>query len=92
MCRFVIFEEAGSDMIGAIEAALIKLHRPLWNSLLDGFGNHDPGSGRYNQAKSDWDVMHEGRVWADRCKGVPHQKSDLLNQIRTYLDTLRTSI
>lgn len=69
MCRFVIFEDAGSDMIGTIEAALIKLHRPLWNMSLDGFGNHDPGSGRYKQAMSDWDVLHEGRSWAKRCKG-----------------------
>lgn len=69
MCRFVIFEDAGSDMIGTIEAALIKLHKPLWNMVLDGFGNHDPGSGRYEQAKSDWDVLHEGRSWAEKCKG-----------------------
>lgn len=69
MCRFVIFEDAGSDMIGTIEAALIKLHRPLWNMSLDGFGNHDPGRGRYEQAKSDWDVLHEGRSWAERCRG-----------------------
>ena len=69
MCRFVIFEDAGSDMIGTIEAALIKLHKPLWNMSLDGFGNHDPGRGRYEQAKSDWDVLHEGRTWAEKCKG-----------------------
>ena len=29
MCRFVIFEEEGSDMISTIEAALIKLNKPL---------------------------------------------------------------
>ncbi len=34
MCRFVIFEEEGSDMISTIEAALIKLNRPLWIRLL----------------------------------------------------------
>jgi len=28
-CRFVIFEDEGSDMISTIEAALIKLNRPL---------------------------------------------------------------
>lgn len=60
-CRFVIFEGASSDMIGTIEAALIKLNRPLWNTAVDGFGNHDPGSGRYEQAKSGWDVIHPGR-------------------------------
>jgi hypothetical protein len=88
MCRFVIFEDAGSDMISTIEAALIKLHRPLWNMALDGFGNHDPGSGRYNQAKSDWDVIHEGRVWAPRCQGVFNDKKDLLRGIDRHLKSL----
>ena len=59
----MIFEDESSDMISTIEAALIKLSQPLWNVALDGFGNHDPGKGRYEQAKSDWDVIHPGRVW-----------------------------
>jgi hypothetical protein len=88
MCRFVIFEDEGSDMIGTIEAALIKLHKPLWNMALDGFGNHDPGSGRYNQARSDWDVVHEGRVWAPRCKGVPKDKKVILKNIGNHLKSL----
>ena len=62
MCRFVIFEDEGSDMISTIEAALIKLNQPLWNVTVDGFGNHDPGRGRYEQAKSAWDVIHPGRA------------------------------
>ena len=64
MCRFVIFEGDGSDMISTVEAALIKITRPLWNVVVDGFGNHDPGKGRYEQARSDWDVIHSGRPWA----------------------------
>jgi len=88
MCRFVIFEDAGSDMISTIEAALIKLHKPLWNMALDGFGNHDPGRGRYNQAKSDWDVVHEGRTWAPRCKGTPKDEADVLRNIEQHLKSL----
>lgn len=87
-CRFVIFEDAGSDMISTIEAALIKLHRPLWNTALDGFGNHDPGSGRYDQAKSDWDVVHAGRVWAPRCRGIANNKADVLAVIELHLQSL----
>jgi hypothetical protein len=37
-CRFVIFEGEGSDMISTVEAALIKITRPLWNTVVDGFG------------------------------------------------------
>lgn len=88
-CRFVIFEDAGSDMIGTIEAALIKLSRPLWNIALDGFGNHTPGAGRFNQSKSDWDVIHPGRGWARKCKGKPRPKSEILKDIVQYMAHLR---
>ncbi len=87
-CRFVIFEDASSDMIGAIEAALIKLNTPLWNTAVDGFGNHDPGSGRYEQAKSDWDVIHPGRAWAEKCKGVHAEESGILAGIKAHLKTI----
>jgi len=43
---------------------LIEKYKPLWNTVLDGFGNHDPGSGRYKQQVSPWDVLHPGRSWA----------------------------
>lgn len=87
-CRFVIFEDAGSDMIGTIEAALIKVNRPLWNTVVDGFGNHTPGVGRFEQARSQWDVLHPGRSWADRCKGVPPSKDLIMKQIAAHLAAL----
>lgn len=88
MCRFAIFEEEGSDMISTIEASLIKINRPLWNSALDGFGNHDPGSGRYEQARSDWDVIHSGRKWADQLNGTPNNKLDIVNNINKHMQSL----
>jgi hypothetical protein len=88
-CRFVIFEDEGSDMISTIEAALIKLNRPLWNTVVDGFGNHDPGSGRYEQAKSDWDVLHSGRPWAEKCNGTPKIKAVILSNIEQHLKSIR---
>ena len=88
MCRFVIFEHAGSDMIGTIEAALIRLNKPLWNSSVDGFGNHDPGSGRYEQARSDWDVLHPGRKWALKCNGNPRKRPAILEDINGHLNKL----
>jgi hypothetical protein len=87
-CRFVIFEDASSDMIGAIEAALIKLNMPLWNTAVDGFGNHDPGSGRYEQAKSDWDVIHPGRAWAGKCNGVHAESSVILSGIKNHFKNI----
>ncbi len=87
-CRLVIFEDASSDMIGTVEAALIKLNKPLWNTAMDGFGNHDPGSGRYEQAKSDWDVIHPGRAWAEKCKGIHAGESDIFAKIKVHLKNI----
>ncbi|MGB7712319.1 MAG: Eco29kI family restriction endonuclease [Microcoleus sp.] len=91
MCRFVIFEDEGSDMIGTIEAALIKLNQPLWNVAVDGFGNHDPGRGRYEQAKSDWDVIHPGRPWAERCNGTYKDESIIFANIERHLKSVGRS-
>jgi hypothetical protein len=88
MCRFVIFEDESSDMISTIEAALIKLSQPLWNVALDGFGNHDPGKGRYEQARSDWDVIHPGRIWAERCNGIPKAESGIIANIDRHLQNI----
>lgn len=67
LCRFMILENEASNLIGTVEAALIRHYQPLWNCLIDGFGNHDPGRGRYNQEISEWDVLHPGREWAKKC-------------------------
>jgi len=84
-CRFMIFEGASSDMIGTLEASIIKWKRPLWNSYLDGFGNHTPGSGRFEQARSDWDVVHPGRPWAEKCKGKIRPRQSIITGIEAFL-------
>jgi hypothetical protein len=86
--RFILLEGQERDLISTIEAALIRQYTPLWNTVIDGFGNHDPGRGRYAQAKSDWDVCHPGRVWADRCQGIPHSQNDLHRKISDFFDTI----
>lgn len=83
-CRFMILEDAAADMIGAVEAALIRHYFPLWNSTVDGFGNHDPGSGRYEQAVSDWDILHPGRGWAERLNGTGLPKEEIEKKIADY--------
>jgi Eco29kI restriction endonuclease len=89
-CRFVIFEGAGSDMISTIESALIKLNMPLWNTAVDGFGNHTPGNGRFAQAKSDWDVLHPGRDWAQKCTGKHKSLEQILSQVSNHLKKIGT--
>ncbi len=62
-CRFLAVDDI---WIPLAESLLIERFSPLWNRVLDGFGNHDPGKGRYNQQKSPWDTLHPGRAWADK--------------------------
>jgi hypothetical protein len=88
-CRFMILENMESDLIGAVEAALIRKYKLLWNTLVDGFGNHDPGSGRYEQAMSDWDVCHPGRLWAKKCRGKHNDRKMLLKKIVDFMASLK---
>lgn len=68
-CRFLLVDDI---WIPLGESLLIQRFRPVWNVLVGGFGNHDPGSGRRNQRRSAWDTIHPGRNWAERLIN-PHQ-------------------
>ncbi|MEB3886497.1 Eco29kI family restriction endonuclease [Lyngbya sp. CCY1209] len=87
-CRLIILEGKESDLIGTVEAALIRQYQPIWNTLIDGFGNHDPGKGRYQQGKSDWDVCHPGRPWAEKCQGSHADQNYLYNKIEQFLQNI----
>lgn len=84
-CRFIILKDEESSMITIVEAALIKKYRPLWNTVVDGFGNHDPSSGRYDQANSEWDVLHPGRPWAEKLRGKSPDLEGIKVKIRNAL-------
>jgi hypothetical protein len=63
VCRYLVVDEF---WIGLAESLLIESYQPLWNVVLDGFGNHDPGSGRHQGKRPNWDTLHPGRVWSQR--------------------------
>jgi hypothetical protein len=86
-CKFIILNDVESDLITLVEAELIRKYKPLWNMVVDGFGNHDPGSGRYEQAKSEWDVLHPGRRWASKCVGQAPNLENVIRKVRTHLET-----
>ncbi len=46
------------------EQFLINHYQPVWNVILDGFGNHPPGKGRGAMRRPRWDIVHPGRPWA----------------------------
>lgn len=91
-CRFIIIPHEEDALIVPIESALIKQYNPLWNSWVDGFGNHDPGGGRDNQARSQWDVIHRGRAWAEKLKGIKGENDPetILSSIRDYVGLLNS--
>lgn len=67
------------------EIIAIRLHKPVWNSLVDGFGNHDPGSGRHNSVISRWDALHPGRRWALNLQPRRESSTTIQTEVLEYL-------
>ena len=82
--KAMIMHHPETDLISAVESHLIRIYCPIWNAVVDGFGNHTPGNGRFDQAKSDWDVIHPGRPFADRCRGEHNHESLIVQNIRNW--------
>jgi hypothetical protein len=86
--RFVVLEGIEADLITSVEAQLIRKYQPMWNTLVDGFGNHTPGEGRFDQARSEWDVLHPGRGWAAKCRGESPKLENILAKIESHKRSL----
>lgn len=84
-CRFLVVDDI---WIPLAESLLIRRFRPLWNSVLDGFGNHDPGSGRYNQQKSPWDCVHPGRSWAKHLRPNATDTQQFVERIQQFMENI----
>ena len=52
-CRWFVLDPVWA---GLTEQVLIAQYQPIWNVVVDGFGNHDTGAGRRNQRRSRWDT------------------------------------
>lgn len=81
-CRFLVVDDI---WIPLAESLLIEMYLPLWNRKIDGFGNHDPGKGRYNQQRSLWDTVHPGRPWAYKLKPHANDESEVKEDTVNYL-------
>jgi Eco29kI restriction endonuclease len=84
-CRYLVVDDI---WIPLGESLLITQFSPLWNSLIDGFGNHDPGSGRYKGVRPRWDVLHPGRSWADKCQPRQETIQDIRNDVEEFFRAL----
>lgn len=83
-CRYLTVDDI---WIPLGESLLIEKFAPIWNSTVEGFGNHDPGSGRYNSQKPPWDVVHPGRPWADRLKDNKKSAQQILDALASRLSS-----
>lgn len=70
------------------ETAMINRFLPLWNNVVDGFGNHNPGKGRINGVRPRWDTLHPGREWADRYPERDETAEDIAQDVVDHLNRL----
>ena len=81
-CRFLVVDDI---WIPLGESLLIAKFAPVWNTIIDGFGNHDPGKGRYEGMRPRWDVLHPGRGWSQKCKERPETADQIIAEVGEYL-------
>ena len=81
-CRYLV---TAPVWIRLAESVLISRYRPVWNVVIDGFGNHDPGGRRATQHRSSWDILHPGRQWAEKLAMPPVERADLESRVTKFL-------
>jgi hypothetical protein len=81
-CRFLVVDDI---WIPLAESMLIERFKPVWNRVLDGFGNHDPGKGRHQGMMPQWDSLHPGRAWAGRLRPCANTAEQLKERVSDYL-------
>ena len=81
-CRFLVVEDI---WIPLAESMLIERFVPVWNRVLDGFGNHDPGSGRHSGKMPQWDCVHPGRSWAKKLQPCAVTADELEKRVIEFL-------
>lgn len=82
LCRYLVVDDI---WIPLGESLLIEKFAPVWNSLIEGFGNHDPGRGRYNSQRPLWDMVHPGRPWANRLQNNKRSAQQILATLASRL-------
>lgn len=85
------FSGAWSETMRQLGNAVpVKLAALLARSIatsLEGFGLHDPGSGRREGERSWWDTLHPGRRWAEKQRGT-RSTTDALDRLGGFLEAL----
>jgi hypothetical protein len=74
--------------IGLGEAMLIESFRPLWNVVVEGFGNNHVGDKRFTGSRPAWDELHPGRKWAKKCQPCKFSVAQILGMVATHMSEL----
>lgn len=82
-CRYLVVDDI---WIPLGESLLIERFAPVWNSTVEGFGNHDPGKGRYESQKPSWDMVHPGRPWAERMRENKKSAEQILDNLASRFE------
>ncbi|MCF7854206.1 MAG: Eco29kI family restriction endonuclease [Candidatus Pacebacteria bacterium] len=88
-CRFLVVDDI---WIPLAESLLIEMYSPLWNCKIDGFGNHDPGKGRYNQQRSQWDALHPGRPWSVKLQPPANDEELIRDGVTAYISRTKDEL
>lgn len=80
-CRSLVVDDI---WIPLGENMMIEEFRPIWNLVIDGFGNKDPGRRRATQYRSPWDVLHPGRQFAEKLATGGATAEMLITRLREY--------
>jgi hypothetical protein len=82
-CRYILLDDI---WIPLGETLVIQKTEPLWNVKIEGFGIHDPGSGRKGQKRSLWDTLHPGRNFAEKLERNELNVGDITRAVIDYLE------
>ncbi|MFO1424542.1 MAG: Eco29kI family restriction endonuclease [Candidatus Competibacteraceae bacterium] len=80
-CRCLVVDDI---WIPLGENMLIEIFQPIWNIVIDGFGNKDPGNRRATQYRSPWDVLHPGRLFAEKLASGGITPDALIRRLENY--------
>ena len=80
-CRWLVLDPV---WISLTEQVLISEYQPIWNAVVDGFGNNNPGQTRWNQRRSQWDTLHPGREWAFNLQDRGETDAEVLAAIGAF--------
>jgi len=82
-CRYLVVVPV---WVSLAERFLVAHFKPIWNVVIDGFGNHDPGAGRRGMKRPRWDIVHPGRHWAERLEAAEDADA-VLGRLRSFLES-----